>query len=505
MHEFDQNMPRPGGDGAGFFSSTRLGFAASQLGLVAVYVFAARLGMAFASLPPGNLTVIWLPAGVALSGLLLFGWRALPAVFIGSYAANAPFLASGPQSCLQTIDLLWSLGPAAVDTLQPALAFALYRRMLPEDPFSTGRGVIRFLFYVALLPCLATSWLVVAVIHLGGYTDAVQLSQVVLHGLIVVLGDTLGICLVVPLFFAFRSPEPHAQDLARPAFTLSALLLTLGLCWLAFVHLPQSRYLILPLLLFFAFCSGLRGLSAALLIISISSAAATSRGYGPFVERTSAMSYATLVSFLLCLLPPFHYIQAVMRELRTHRNKLESRVRERTRELESANRRLREIANTDELTGVRSRRRLLEIGEREVERALRYGRPLALLALDIDHFKRINDGYGHAVGDEVLRELTRELQSRLRQGDRLGRMGGEEFEILLPETGLPEAVRTAEKLRAGISASEIETSAGRLRITVSFGVAALGPGEGLDQALRRADKALYKAKQAGRNRVVAME
>ncbi|MGE4291229.1 MAG: diguanylate cyclase [Desulfovibrio sp.] len=514
MREYDQN-PKPDGSAEHADGAHRFRVAAAHLALIAAAMLLARPGLPIASLPPGNVAVIWLPAGVALAGMLLLGPRALFAIFTASFATNAIFLLQDSLGCdlfsgqLWNCGLwnigLWSVALALPDTVQAALAYQLLRRSGFQEPFSTGRGVIHFLCCVALLPCLATSWLGPAMLHLGGLTTSLGLTQLAQHALIAVLGNTLGICLVVPLYFAFRHTEPDAQDLTKPLYTVAALLLIAGLCWLAFLHLPQARFLLMPLLLFFAFCSGLRGLSVALLIVGLSSEAATDMGYGPFVDSSPAMAYTSLATFLLCLLPPFHYIQAVMRELRAHRQGLAQKNHARTRELEVANKRLREIANTDELTGVRTRRRLLEIAEREATRSRRYLRPLSLLALDIDHFKRVNDSHGHAVGDEVLRELTKRIESRLRSGDRLGRMGGEEFEVLLPETGLAEAVQTAEKLRSCVATQDLPTSVGGLRITVSFGVATLRPDEGLDQALLRADKALYKAKQAGRNRVVALE
>lgn len=494
-----QNSRTPQGSASAFRTVTM------YLGLMLVYIVAARLGVSFASLPPGNITVIWLPAGVALVGLLLFGPRILPIIFLSSYLSNAPFLIDSLSATHLYHDMFWSLGPALTDTAQPALAFYLYRRFVPEHPFSRGTSVIRFLFFSALLPCLATSWSIVLLLHLGGYTDGVVHSQLLLHGLVIVLGDTLGICLVVPLYFGFRAPEQDASRHAGHLTSLAAFVVSLILCWLAFLHLPQIRYMILPLLFFFALAAGLRGLSIALLTISIASVAATARGYGPFLETTAPMSYTALVSFLLCALPPFHYLQATMHELRANRRLLNAKILARTTELEMANQRLREIANTDDLTGICSRRCLMEVGEREVRRAARYGRPLSLLALDIDHFKNVNDTHGHAVGDEVLCGLTAYLGSLLRSNDRLGRMGGEEFDILLPETGDAEALRTAEKLRVAVATQNLECSVGTLRVTISIGVATLLPGEALDQLLRRADQALYKAKQAGRNQVIALK
>ncbi|QJB56217.1 PAS domain S-box protein [Pseudodesulfovibrio sp. zrk46] len=164
---------------------------------------------------------------------------------------------------------------------------------------------------------------------------------------------------------------------------------------------------------------------------------------------------------------------------------------------------LRELATTDSLTGLFNRRRFMELSEREFSRSSRYGRSLAMLMLDIDHFKNVNDTYGHDVGDQVLRSLSEIAIMALRKADILGRLGGEEFGVLLPETDLPAAQEVAERLRVSIERNVINTSAGPLNITVSIGVGIFNDATvNTQELLKRADIALYEAKQSGRNRVV---
>lgn len=164
-------------------------------------------------------------------------------------------------------------------------------------------------------------------------------------------------------------------------------------------------------------------------------------------------------------------------------------------------RELNRLATTDALTGVANRRHFMELAEREVLRAHRYRNPLTFLALDVDHFKNINDTHGHAAGDEALRRLVGALRLQLRQSDIIGRLGGEEFLIVLPETPAPDAVATAERLRHAVSQLVIQTSGQPFRMTVSIGVAEHGEAETLQRVLIRADMALYAAKRSGRNRV----
>lgn len=162
---------------------------------------------------------------------------------------------------------------------------------------------------------------------------------------------------------------------------------------------------------------------------------------------------------------------------------------------------IRALSLTDALTGVGNRRSLDDKLLAESERARRYGLPLTLFILDIDHFKQVNDTWGHSTGDEVLRDLGALLRGFLRQSDSAARLGGEEFVVLMPGTGLAEATGAAERLCRELAA-QVRVNPPP-SITASFGVAALQADERGDALLARADAALYRAKTSGRNRVVA--
>jgi two-component system cell cycle response regulator len=170
------------------------------------------------------------------------------------------------------------------------------------------------------------------------------------------------------------------------------------------------------------------------------------------------------------------------------------------RDLECREREIRELSLTDPLTGVGNRRRLDDSLNREVEHAARYKHSLSLVMLDIDHFKQVNDTWGHEAGDHVLKETGAALLTISRKADIVTRMGGEEFVVLLPSTDLAEAVACAERLRGALEVRDFGLP--RL-VTSSFGVSSLLPGESGTSLLARADAALYAAKQQGRNRVVA--
>ena len=202
-------------------------------------------------------------------------------------------------------------------------------------------------------------------------------------------------------------------------------------------------------------------------------------------------------------------------ELAAHRDHLEGLVQARTMELEEKARLLEEqraaierLANTDALTGATSRRHFLELAERELARAARAGEPIALLALDIDHFKTINDAHGHPGGDAVLRAFATICAKQLRGSDFIGRLGGEEFAVVIAKADVAAACSAAERIRTAVAAQPIAAGDGRsVPVTVSIGVAVRGTGEAaaavtVETMMLAADGALYAAKLGGRNRVV---
>ncbi len=185
---------------------------------------------------------------------------------------------------------------------------------------------------------------------------------------------------------------------------------------------------------------------------------------------------------------------------------LEKKVRERTEDLRKANSILEELSATDVLTGLKNRRSFDETAKREYVRCFRYQRPIALVFVDIDHFKKFNDVYGHLIGDEALRTVARILaHAAVRDSDMVARYGGEEFCILLPETETEGAVAVGERVRAQVEREEFLVNGQRVPITVSLGVSCHRPSSPdlLDSLIREADEALYDAKANGRNQVIA--
>ena len=180
---------------------------------------------------------------------------------------------------------------------------------------------------------------------------------------------------------------------------------------------------------------------------------------------------------------------------------LRKRMKQQATELKQALARIQRLATRDELTGLYNRRHLRDELAREAQRAQRQRAPLALCLIDVDHFKPINDHHGHALGDEVLCGLSGLLLRLTRSGDILGRWGGEEFLLLLPATPLAQAAEVVDRLRAAAGAAMVSASLPELRVSISAGLAPVDSVDAIEAALEHADRALYRAKAAGRNRI----
>jgi len=179
-----------------------------------------------------------------------------------------------------------------------------------------------------------------------------------------------------------------------------------------------------------------------------------------------------------------------------------TRLQKLNAELEVRNQTLEKLAMTDSLSGVYNRRKVLELVQSEFVRSQRMSKSMSILMVDADFFKRINDDYGHLAGDDVIRSLANRLSHCLREYDVLGRYGGEEFIVMLPETPIAQARAVGERFRQAIVDSPLSTSSGEIAVTISVGLASIHRSDKhYTDIVERADRALYKAKDAGRNRV----
>jgi diguanylate cyclase (GGDEF)-like protein len=185
------------------------------------------------------------------------------------------------------------------------------------------------------------------------------------------------------------------------------------------------------------------------------------------------------------------------------RVKVQLKIKQLQDELKDKNNRLRELSGTDELTKLGNRRRFMEQFATEFARAIRYGKKLSFVILDVDFFKRVNDSHGHLAGDAVLAQLGQVMMKNMRKSDVLARYGGEEFTLLLPETGMKGSVVHAERIRKDIQMTSFTYEDKTIRITVSGGCASIPEikADSVDELVKKADEALYRAKNKGRNRI----
>lgn len=185
------------------------------------------------------------------------------------------------------------------------------------------------------------------------------------------------------------------------------------------------------------------------------------------------------------------------------RVKVHLKIKKLQDELKRSNELLLELSNTDHLTGLFNRRYMMEALDKEVQRSIRKGGNLSLIMLDIDHFKQVNDSYGHLQGDVVLQKVALQLQKELRSYDCAARYGGEEFVAILPDSSLKEAVFVADRIRLAVQGTRFSGPIAKLNLTVSLGVAwfSTDAAQSVDGFIKLADDALYRAKEHGRNRV----
>lgn len=197
-------------------------------------------------------------------------------------------------------------------------------------------------------------------------------------------------------------------------------------------------------------------------------------------------------------------LKAIKRE-----EKLNEKILERTIELKNANRKVEELnqalkysSTHDELTTIYNRAAILTFLENDIQRTRRFNTELSIIMFDIDYFKKVNDTYGHLVGDEILKKLAALIKQSIREIDLFGRYGGEEFIIILPDTNLHDGEILGNRLLSNVRANRYDTAKGELEVTISIGLTEYDPGETIDALIERVDGALYKAKESGRNCMV---
>ncbi len=457
------------------------------------YIGFALLGMWLTSKPPSSLSVIWLPAGIGLVSAISFGRKGLILVYLASSFSNGGYGYYFAEEN-KLMALYSGLTSALVDLLQTWIAWRLL--LVSHLLFKSPQDLLKFFFRACIIPPALTVWILPLIwYYIGGIPFANGFTGYVTKTIQILSADMLGLFLVTPLFLALR----HLSIFKFvKLFVISSILLFLPVLLAVYIHKPLIS-LIIPVILFLVVKYRLAGSTFALTIIT-----GILLFYMAFLEKSSDdiewFSYFNVSLLILCLGLVPHYIALTLEQLRIVKETLELRVAERTKALQLANEQLELAANTDILTGLLNRRAFLNRFKYESDRANRTQNPYSIAILDLDHFKNINDNFGHQAGDEVLLAFSQIMISHLRTTDIACRWGGEEFLILFPDTNQAEANIPLTRIREFTEVSEDLSDETSVKLTVSIGVSD-SIVSGADSIIDHADKALYAAKAAGRNTI----
>ncbi len=503
------------------------------VGVSVVYLLLGSLSRQVSSFD-GTISVFWLPAGWALFSAWRWGYSSALAVMVAQLAIGLGF-SGEPYPVATTLCYVVGNGLA---TCFLAWRFSLSAR---ANPFAETVLMARFLALLFFSDLINASFGMLG-LYLGGIAPLAAAPNIIWNwwG-----GDVGGALALAPVLIAFdlhrSAPRSDAVG-ARWAIAsaIAATAIVVGLFVLAGPTLPQTLiFLVLPPLLWLSFRHDERITTLVLLVTTLIAAAATVRGIGPLGAVDPVASLLQLQIFIIVLALTLLLVVAANNERRQLVTKLasetvalEDRVRQRTadislsnasllqineerntllvelqqtkRELELSLVAMERLASNDVVTGLMNRRRLMERLEEECARGRRFHQALALIMIDLDNFKMINDRWGHAAGDTVLANTGRLILESLRETDCAGRYGGEELCLLLPNTDADGALKVADMLRAQIEllASAVTGEPGY--VTGSFGVAvAIIDDEFTPESLlSRADTMMYQAKALGRNRAI---
>ena len=445
------------------------------VGLAAIYFVAGKLGLRLASVNT-SATAVWAPTGIALAAFLMLGYRVWPAVLVSAFLVNLTTAGS----------LVTSISIGAGNTLEGIVGAYLVNR------FANGRNalqrapdVFKFAALTAIVSTMVSATCGVTSLALAGFADWARYGSIWLTWW---LGDAAGALVVAP-FVILWSASLRPRWRGRRLF--EAALLLLSLCFvgaIVFGGLFPSEvknypleFLCLPLLIWAAFRFGQREVATAVAILSGIATWGTLHGFGPFARSAQNESLLLLQTFMAVTALTTLTLAAVVSERR------------------AAEKRLRRLAVRDSLTGLGNYRRLIAALEGEIMRSQRTERPFALLFLDLDDLKGINDDHGHLMGNRALCRVAHALSVSCRSMDTAARFGGDEFALVMPETREAAARQVARRIE-----DDLAVDAEQPALSLSAGVAEYPrDGETVEALLGVADHALYEAKagRVGRHRV----
>jgi len=435
--------------------------------LAVVYFGTAKLGLRFAFVNP-SATALWAPTGITLAAFLILGSRMWPGAFLGAFFANLTTAGS----------VLTSIGIATGNTLEGVAGCYLIRRFARgPQAFERAQDIFKFAFVAGMVSTAISATVGVTSLSLGGYADWTLYGSIWRTWW---LGDGVGAVLVTPLVLLWRE-NPRLNWTREQIIEIALLFLGLFITvWIVFggrfhseVKNYPLEYLCIPFLIWAAFRFGRRKATSATCVLAGVAIWGTLQGFGPFSREDLNTS--------LLLVQSFVGIVAVTSLA------LAAEVSERKR----ADERVQQLVGTDSLTGLANYRRLIDAVELEIKRYGRSGRSFAILLLDLDGLKKLNDTHGHMVGSQALCRVADVLQAHCRQIDTPARFGGDEFAVVLPETDSAQAKQIATRIRERIASDGKSPP-----ISVAVGSAVFpDDGESIEKLLSAADRTLYGMKR----------
>jgi diguanylate cyclase (GGDEF)-like protein len=443
------------------------------LALTAAYFFAGKLGLRLASVH-ASVTAVWPGTGIAIAAFLILGYRIWPGILAGAFLVNLTTAGS----------LATSISIAAGNTLEGVAGCYLVNRFAAgRRAFERAQDIFKFTFLAGLLSPTVSATVGVTTLALGGF------AHWAIYGSIWStwwLGDAVGAVVVTPLVILWwENPRLHwtRQQLIELALLFLGLFFT---GWIVFggrfhpaLKNYPLEYLCIPFLIWAAFRFGRRKAATAIFLLAAIATWGTLHGFGPFSRESRNTS--------LLLLQAFVGIMGVTTLV------LAAEITEHKR----ADKHVRHLALTDPVTGLANYRRLLDTLDSEIKRYDRAGRPFAVVLLDLDGLKRINDTYGHLVGTEAICRLANILRIHCRAIDTAARYGGDEFVLVLPETESHAALRVASRI-----AERLSTDGDDPPVTVSTGTAVYPQdGKTIDELLAAADRVLYLKKGSSKKKL----
>ncbi|MEE4243772.1 MAG: diguanylate cyclase [Kangiellaceae bacterium] len=452
--------------------------------VAAIYIVTALVGQQFA-ISPGNVTPVWLPSGIMVALTLYLGNRIWPGVFLGAFIGNS-WAYFSPEFCYNTVAAAFLNG--AGDVLSTVLmANLIATRTNTSNPFTKLPHLLWYVLYAVIIGSLISAVFGTVGLTYFGIVPAEKFSTIFSTWAI---GDATGALIFGPLVIAWLNKEKFKQQYYNTVFIALVIVTSLITLFIFEILVPVYwitllSLVLIPAILFTTIYYGQRIVFTLLTTISSIAVYSTSIGKGPFVAYNQELSLLLLQIFIGIFSLVLYVIALI-----TYKQSSDTAVLKLQKNL------LEKLYRQDALTGLWNRYRISEQINHELSLFERSGKPFGLILLDIDDFKKINDQYGHLTGDKILKGISSAIHLNIRSSDLLGRWGGEEFLIIIPDTSDENILVLMEKVRESIAATVFDEN---IRLTVSLGATVSKLNDTETSMTQRADRALYYAKEHGKN------